>query len=147
MNKRNEGMKGKHPKQSVITSRDPLECEIFYQATDSDAPLGPLQLAAGYIQHPDTGFWQVWISTNGLDITSLAAFKQPGKAASAIEILKEEGRKGGLSDPALVTALFKFLEQESDGQVRPLPNELVRKLVRDVVHYVIWPQGEREVTS
>src|SRR5262249_21183282 len=99
MDKRNKGMKGKYPKQPVITSRDSLEREVFYQATDSEAPLGPSQIAAGYVQHPDTGLWELWISTNGLDITPLAAFKQLEKATGAIEILQEEGRRGGLSEP------------------------------------------------
>jgi hypothetical protein len=140
--KNNKHVKGKYPKQPVIPIRDPREQKAFFQATDAQAPLGPHQLAAGYIQHPDTGFWQVWISTNGLDITQVAAFQQPAKAAGAIEILQKEAKNGSLANPSLVTGLFKFFEQESDGQARPLPDDLVRKLVRDILHHVIWSQDQ-----
>lgn len=128
-------MQGKYPKRPVITSGDQAQQEAFYQTTDPDAPLEAHQIAVGYIQHPDSGLWQVWISTNGLDFTQLAAFRESQKAADAIAILQKEGKN--LSNPVLMTGLLTFLEQQSDGQVQPLPDDLVRKLVRDILHYVL----------
>ncbi len=134
----------KYPKRSVITTQDRLVREAFYQATNEEAPLEPGQIATGTIQHPDTGLWQVWVSVNGLDFTQLAAFKQQAKANGAVEIINLEKQRGTLSNPAFVRGLFEFLEKESDSEVRPLPDELIRKLARDILHQTISQDEESQ---
>jgi hypothetical protein len=128
---------GKYPKRQVTYTRDQATREAFYQETDREAPLGRYQIAAGTIQHPDTGLWQVWLSTNGLDFTPLAAFRDPGKAANAVDIIKQEGQAGNLYNQGIVEALYEFLAKQSDGKALPLPEELIRKLARDIQHGVI----------
>jgi hypothetical protein len=145
--KRKRRGSGKYPKRPVIGTRDPATREAFYAKTDQEAPLGPRQLAAGSIQHPDTGLWQVWLSTNGLDFTQLAAFKEAGKAANAVTIIQREAQAGNLYDQELVEALYEFLAEESDGEALPLPEDLIRKLARDIVHRVIETPGSTESSS
>jgi|SRR5579859_7192087 len=138
MNKKNnKNISGKYPKRPVITTRNRNLSQALYQATDAVALLEPGQIAVGTIQHPDTSLWQVWLSTNGLDFTQLAAFRELEKARDAVTILKTEEEKGALVDPRLMAALFQFLEQQSDGDVLPLPEDVVRKLARDIIHKVI----------
>jgi hypothetical protein len=136
---------GKYPKRLITTVSEPKEREAFYQATDEKAPLGPYQIAAGTVQHPDTGFWQVWISTNGFDFTQLAAFKENYKAVNAMDLIKKEVATGNFSDEDLVVAFYEFLREESDEEPRMLPDDVVRKLGRDILHRVIElprPEGE-----
>ncbi len=128
---------GKYPKRPVTVVSKPEEREAFYQATDEEAPLGRYQIAAGAVQHPDTGFWQVWISTNGYDFTQLAAFKEEHKATNAVELIKKEVTAGNFYDEDLVVAFYLFLEEQSDEKPRMLPEDLVRKLGRDILHKVI----------
>jgi hypothetical protein len=134
---------GKYPKRVIVTVSDPDAREAFYAATDDDAPLGPHQIAAGTVQHPDTGFWQVWVSTNGYDFTQLAVFKENAKAINAVELIKKEVAAGNFFDEDLVVAFFEFLAEQSDEEPGLLPDDLVRKLGRDIVHKVIEvPHGE-----
>jgi hypothetical protein len=128
---------GKYPKRPVTTVRDPVERKAFYHATDEEAPLGPHQIAAGAVQHPDSKLWQVWISTNGFDFTQLAAFKEEVKAINAVELVKKEVAAGNFFDEDLVVAFYQFLAEESDEKPRMLPDDLVRKLGRDILHKVI----------
>ena len=128
---------GKYPKRPVTVVSEPDEREAFYQATDEEAPLGPNQIAASTIQHPDTGFWQVWISTNGYDFTQLAAFKENRKAVNAVELIKKEVAAGNFFDEDLVAAFYLFLEEQSDEKPRMLPDDVIRKLGRDILHSVI----------
>lgn len=135
---------GKYPKRPVTVVSKPKEREAFYQATDEEAPLGPNQIAAGTVQHPDTGFWQVWISTNGFDFTQLAAFKEQHKATNAVELIKKEVAGGNFFDEDLVVTFYEFLREESDEKPRMLPDDLVRKLGRDILHRVIeFPEKGR----
>lgn len=128
---------GKYPKRPVITTRDPATRGAFYRATDQDAPLGKYQLAVGAVRHPETGLWQVWLSTNGLDILCLAAFREEQKAINAVTIIQREGRTSHFGNQEIVNELFEFLAEESDDTPQLLPDELVRRLVRDIVHSVI----------
>ena len=132
---------GKYPKRPVTVVSEPKEREAFYQATDEEAPLGPNQIAAGTVQHPDTGFWQVWISTNGFDFTQLAAFKEEHKATNAVALIQKEVAAGNFFDEDLVVAFHLFLEEQSDEKPRMLPEDLVRKLGRDILHKVIEVPG------
>ena len=136
---------GKYPKRPVTIVQDPAEREAFYKKTDEEAPLGRYQIAAGTIQHPDTGFWQVWISTNGLDFTQLAAFKENHKAVNAVDLIKKEVAAGNFSDEDLVVAFYEFLAEQSDEKPRMLPDDAIGKLGRDILHRVIElprPGGE-----
>ncbi len=128
---------GKYPKRPIAIVSDSKEREAFYQATDEEAPLGRYQIAAGTVQHPDTGFWQVWISTNGLDFTQLAAFKENAKAVNAVELIKKEVAAGNFFDEDLVVAFYLFLEEQSDEKHRMLPDDVIRKLGRNILHSVI----------
>jgi hypothetical protein len=116
---------------------DPVEKEAFYQATGKDAPLGRYQIAAGAIQHPDTGLWQVWLSTNGLDFSQLAAFSEESKALNAVSLIKLEAQSGTFYDEELVIDFYLFLKAQSDGKALPLPDDLVRKLGHDILHAII----------
>jgi hypothetical protein len=87
--------------------------------------------------------WQVWLSTNGFDFSQLAAFKEQHKATNAVELIKLEAQSGTFYDEELVIDFYLFLKEQSDGKALPLPDDLVRKLGRDILHAVIdMPQAE-----
>jgi len=102
----------------VTFTRGQAEQVALYQQTDEEATLGLRQLAAGIIQHPDTGLWQVWLSTNGLDFTQLAAFKDEGKAGRVVGRIQWEAQAGYFYDEEMVADFFSLLAYESDGDSR-----------------------------
>jgi hypothetical protein len=127
----------KYRKRKVITTTNPAEREHFYKLTDEEAPLGPHQLAAGSIQNPRNGLWQVWMSTNGLDLNHISAHREPDRAAADVKQIQEAAARGNLYDVDKVTALFSQLAAGGDREPEPLPDETVRAIGRDILHHVI----------
>jgi hypothetical protein len=127
----------KYPQRQIVNTRDAGVREAFYATTDADAPLDARHIAAGYLKHPESRLYQVWISTNGLDFTPLAAFREEAKAGATVSLIQQEVQAGHFSDPDLVHEFYRFLEEESDGQVQLFPDDLIRKLGRDLLHSVI----------
>jgi len=128
---------GKYSKRRVLTTRDPQESQAFYAATDDQAPLPPRQLAAGLVQHPDSGLHQLWLSTNGLDITCLAAYRDPNHADVALEELKAFLRTVDVYDTDKCTEVFRKFQAASDGEPRPLPDDIVRLIGRAILRRVV----------
>jgi|SRR5579885_677784 len=129
--------KQKYPQRKVLTTRNPAESRAFYDATDDQAPLSDRQLAAGHIQHPDTGWYQLWLSTNGLDVTLLAAYRDRARADSALEELKAFLGTPDVYDTEKCAALFGKLQQAGDGEPRALPDDLVRQIARQILRRVV----------
>ncbi len=127
----------KYPQRPVITPANTQEYEEWYRAADSSAPLKPLQFAAGVIQHPDTGFYQCWISTNGLDVTCVSANYQKESAEANLRALKSLISSGDLYNEEKTASMFKKLEQNSDEKPRPLPDDLVREITRAILRAVV----------
>ena len=138
------GTSQKYPQRQVVNTRDQDTREAFYAATDADAPLGAYQLAAGYLRHPQSGLYQVWLSTNGLDITPLAAFREEAKAGAMVELIQQEGQAGHLTDPEIVHDFFAFMREESDGEVLLFSDDQVRKVGREMLHRVIALPDQEE---
>jgi hypothetical protein len=129
--------RSKYPKRRVITTTNPDERERFYRETDQEAPLGRHQIAAGTIQNPRNGLWQVWMSTNGLDLNYISAHKGPDQAAADVDQIKEAAARGDLYDEHKVLALVTRLAAGGDGKPQPLPEETVRAIGRDILHNII----------
>jgi hypothetical protein len=127
----------KYPQRPVITSTNPQEREEWYQAADSTAPLEPLQFAAGVIQHPDTGFYQCWLSTNGLDVTCVSANYEKKSAEANLRALKSLITSGDLYNEEKTAAVFEKLEQNSNEKPRPLPDDLVREITRAILRAAV----------
>ncbi len=136
-NEKKTQRRSKYPKRKVITTTDAAEREHFYKLTDEEAPLGPHQLAAGAIQNPRNGLWQVWMSTNGLDLNHISAHREPDRAADDVKQIQEAAARGDLYDADKVTALFSRLAAGGDREPEPLPDETVRAIGRDILHHVI----------
>jgi hypothetical protein len=129
--------KGKYPKRKVFSTSDPATRKKFYKETDAVAPLGPYQIAAGTVQNPRTSLWQVWISTNGLDINHLSAHKEQGSASASVERIKEAGARGDLFDTDRVMALWEEIIAGGDAEPEDLPEEIVSHIARTILHRVI----------
>ena len=129
--------KNKYPKQQVTATRNPDERAAFYRATDDQAPLPPRQLAAGLVQHPDTGLHQIWLSTNGLDITCLAVYRDPDRADVALEELKAFLRTVNVYDTDKCTEVFRKLQEAGDGEPHQLPDDVVRQIGRAILRRVV----------
>ncbi len=131
------GRTGKYPKHQVRATSDPQETREFYRKTDDQAPLSGSQLAAGLIQHPGTGLQQLWLSTNGLDVTSLAAFRDQARANLALEDLKAFLRTPGVYDGDACAACFARLRADGDAEPEPLPDDQVREIGRGILRRVV----------
>jgi hypothetical protein len=130
----------KYAQAPVVTTKNEAVKAAFYKATDEESLLAPGQIMAGTIQHPDTGLYQVWLSTNGYDFTQITAFNNQAKAQEAVEIIEKERDAGNLANQQIVDALFAFLAGNCDAEPRTLPDATVRELVREIRHRVA--QGE-----
>jgi hypothetical protein len=127
----------KYPPRPVITSADPQEREKWYRAADPAAPLDPRQFAGGVIQHPETGLYQCWISTNGLDVICVSAYRQQGPAQTDLKALKALISSGEIYDEEKTATLFEELRKHSDEKPRPLPDDLVREITRAILRAVV----------
>jgi hypothetical protein len=135
--KRSDRLGKKYPKRQIITSNDPRKNEAFYTATDADAPLGLRQYAAGVILHPATKLHQVWLSTNGLDVTCLSAHHDPELAESDLQAVKALISSGNFYDEEQTVALFQMLKQNSDEEPSALPDDVVRQIAREILRAVV----------
>jgi hypothetical protein len=88
--------------------------------------------AVGMVQIPETHFWQVWISTTGESIRCVAAVKESSKANDLVVLIQQEAQQGGLRDPQTVTALFGFLNRQSEGPISPLPMQIEREILQEL---------------
>ncbi len=127
----------KYPKRQIRTITDPKKSEAFYNATDADAPFQPGHYATGVIQHPITKLYQVWLSTNGLDVTCLSAHRNAKQAEADKEELKALIRSGDLYNNEKLTTLFQKLKQGSEEEPQPLPDDLVREILRAILRTIV----------
>ena len=79
--------------------------------------------AVGIVEHPETKYWQVWITTTGEKLTWLAAFRQSGAANEIVKIVQKEAQQGGLTQQEVVVALFGFLNRRTEAKPQNLPAE------------------------
>ena len=139
MQKRNRFTRSgkKYPKRQVITTSNAEKSKVFYAKTDADAPLEPPMYAAGVIQHPITQLYQVWLSTNGLDVICLSAHHSQEQAEKDKQEVKILISNGDLYNDEKLTALFQRLKQESDEKPKPLPDEIVQQITREILRAVV----------
>jgi hypothetical protein len=88
--------------------------------------------AVGMVQHPETKYWQVWVSTTGQRIICVAAFQKSEMANDVVKLIQQEAQQGGLTQPEVVTALFGFLNQRSEMRPQNLPASLEVELLNEV---------------
>jgi hypothetical protein len=122
----------KYPEHQVITMKDAATSRAFFDATDTHALLEPRLYVAGVIQHPTTKLYQVWLSTNGLDVTCLSAHYDEQRAEDDMQAVKALISSGDLYNDEKTAALFRRLAQESDEEPSPLPDELVRDITAEI---------------
>jgi hypothetical protein len=127
----------KYPLRPVTTPTNLREFEEWYRAADSHASLEPLQFAAGVLEHPDTGFYQCWLSTNGLDVICVSANYQKETAEANLKLLKSLISSGDLYNEGKTAAVFEKLEQNSDEKPRPFPDDLVHEITRAILRAVV----------
>src|SRR5260370_31288575 len=99
-------------KSFVLSTRHTQVKQAFYQRTDPTAPLAPNQLVVGLVQHPHTGLFQVWISTNGLDVISISAHRRIMDAETDIQAIKATLGSQDIYDANKLEALFSRLDAE-----------------------------------
>lgn len=116
----------------ILRTRNVLLKQTFYQRTDPTAPLAPLEFVVGLVQHPHTGLFQVWISTNGLDVISISARQRIMDADADIQAIKTVLSSQAIYDESKLTELFTRLEATSDEKPQPLPDDLVRRICQAI---------------
>jgi hypothetical protein len=127
----------KYPARPVITTRDSVVQKQWQQTTEEEAPFGPRQFAAGVVHHPHTGLYQVWLSTNGMDVISVSAHRAIIQAEADVRAIKALISSGDLYDDEKTAALFAQLKRESDEEPCQLPDNLVRLITRSILRAVV----------
>lgn len=120
-------------KQILFTTKNSQVKQAFDQRTDPTAPLAPNQFVVGLIQHPQTGLFQVWLSTNGLDITNLSAHRRIMDAEMDLQMMKDALGSQDFYDTQKLEALLQQLKEESDEQPQPFPESLVKQICQGIV--------------
>lgn len=134
----------KYPSRQVITTREITVQQQWQRATAAEAPLGPRQFAAGWVQHPQTDLYQAWLSTNGLDVTCISAHRSMIQAEADVRALKALITSGDCYDDEKTATLIAQLKHESAEEPRALPDDLVRLICREILRSVV--DGPRPVT-
>jgi hypothetical protein len=134
---------GKYPKRKIITTTDQQKSEAFYGVTDEEAILELNQYAAGIIEHPGTKLHQVWISTNGLDVTCLSAHRDKSRAETALQEVKALITSDDFYDEERMTAVLRKVKQGSDEKPSALPDDLVRQIIREILRAVVDRRRKR----
>jgi hypothetical protein len=116
----------------VLTTRNAQVKRAFYRRTDPTAPLAPRQFVVGLVQHPHTGLFQVWISTNGLDIISVSAHRRIMDAETDVQAMKAVLGSQDIYNERKVDALFARLAAETDEEPRALPERVVQQLCQAI---------------
>jgi hypothetical protein len=116
----------------VFTTRNAQVKQAFYRRTDPTAPLAPRQFVVGLVQHPHTGLFQVWISTNGLDIISVSAHRRIMDAETDVQAMKAVLGSQDIYNKRKVDALFARLAAETDEEPRALPEQVVQQLCQAI---------------
>lgn len=128
----------KYRGRKVLTTRDPQKTSKFYVATDAEAPLAHNQFVVGTAQHPDTRLFQIWLSTNGLDVTCLAACASEQLADELKAKLQAFLKTLGVYDPDACTTFFGELRAEAGGaEPQPFPDDLVHQIGRQILRMVV----------
>lgn len=125
-----------HAPYWVVTTNDPALQAELYRQTNQDALLSLRQTVAGIAQHPDTGLYQTWISTNGFDVTSISAHLRAERAEQDLQAVKSILGSQDYYDANRIEALLVKLSEESNSQPQPFPNELVRGITQDILRMV-----------
>lgn len=131
--------------RKVSATSNPAVRAAFYAETDhADETLAENQVAAGIILHPKNRLWQLWLSTNGLDVTCLAAYRDQVRAEKAHGQLKAFLGSQAAYESEKCADLFGRLRAEGDGEPALLPDDLVRVIGRQIVRErVDGKRGER----
>ena len=116
----------------ILRTQNPQARTRFYAQADNQALLGPRHFVAGFIQHPATKLYQVWLSTNGLDLTYLSAHRVQAVAENDVQAVKAVLSSQDIYDEAKLADLFKRLEEASDEKPQPLPDDLVMRIIQAI---------------
>jgi hypothetical protein len=118
--------------QSIFRTNDLQKRVQWYEQSSADAPLAAHQFVAGFVQHPTTRLYQVWLSTNGFDLIYLSTHRKEEDAEKDVQAIKSALSSQDIYDEAKLAALFQRLESESDETPELLPDELVKHIVQAI---------------
>jgi hypothetical protein len=119
------GLKAKGDYQAYFQSFTP---------TNRERPRGIGEVAGGIVQHPETKLWQIWMMIDG-PCTFIAAYRDPAKAHSNLEIIISASRKGGSETKAAM--LYQRVRSQADGEPKQLPYDMMLYLVEHLDSYRI----------
>jgi len=110
--------------------------ESFRPFTSANAvvPRSLRHIYGGIVLHPETNLWQIWLMPEGR-CTFVAAYRDPAKAQSSLEIIINMSRRGGSVIENAV--LYKRIREQADGELRQLPFDMMLYLIEHLDRYPI----------
>lgn len=91
----------------------------------------------GLVQHPNTSLFQVWISTNGLDIINVSARRRIIDAETNVQAIKAILGSQDIYDECKMEALFSQLDAGADEPPRLLPEQVIQQICQAIRRAVI----------
>lgn len=98
------------------------------------AHFAPGETAVGFVQHPHTKCYQVWVSSTGFDVMLLSARHRQSDAEADIQALKAVLGSPDFYDIDKITDLLNKLINGSDETPQPLPAALTNQICQAILH-------------
>ncbi len=96
--------------------------------TSGTATLADNEMAAGFLQHPETGLYQTWISTNGLDVNFVSVHQDQQGALDALALFAREVTAGRAAGAAQAMSAGG----QADVEPADVDYQTVEKIAADV---------------
>ena len=106
--------------------------QIEWERARTQQRMDKCHIAAGVVQHPDTGVWQTWISLDGTEITLISSHYDQHVAEDVVADLKTAAQMGAVDTPADVARRFVELHAPGDQEPQPLPQATMRAIATGV---------------
>lgn len=108
------------------------EIDRLYAEADRHTILAADQIIAGTWQHPRTGLWQVWVSTAGIEVTWIGAYREKARATRAAATLETAWRRGDFASFDQAQRVLEQIVTEGDA----LPEEMREQEVIAITNHI-----------
>ena len=123
-------------KHAVIRASTCEKQNRLFVETDRYSLLCEDEISVGTTYNPYTQHWLIWLSTNGLDITLLCAHDEQSKANAVVHAIAVAAQAGDFVNAMKIPMLLRQW-RASGVQEHAVPEEILGKIGRDILHHVV----------